>query len=145
MQTQDASNIQISLLLSPVVGMHWNEVSRLGEPINNHPDGIKLVGGERQTHNEIHADVFPFACRNVQRLQQSIMPHIIGLDPLTCVTFYNIASGLVLHSSSPELRFQVMIHLRATGVDGIFGSTSHIEYLLAQLIVLSNHQTVFEP
>jgi hypothetical protein len=65
MQTQDASNIQLSVLLGPVVGMDRNEVSRLSEPINDHLDGIILAGRERETDNEIHAAVFPFPCRNV--------------------------------------------------------------------------------
>jgi hypothetical protein len=60
MLTQDASNIQFSILLSPIVGVHQNEMSRLGELIDNHLDGIKLTYTERQTHNEIHACVFPF-------------------------------------------------------------------------------------
>jgi hypothetical protein len=46
MQTQDASHIQFSVLLSPVVHVHQNEMSKLGEPTDNHPDGIKL--GQRE-------------------------------------------------------------------------------------------------
>jgi hypothetical protein len=38
-----------------------------------------------------------------------------------------------------------MIHLCAAWVDGIFESVSFIEYLLAQLMVLQNHQTILEP
>jgi hypothetical protein len=38
-----------------------------------------------------------------------------------------------------------MIHLCIARVDGIFGSVSFVEYLLAQLVVLWNHQTVLEP
>jgi hypothetical protein len=47
MQTQDASNIQFNILLSPIVGVHWNEMSRLGEPINDHPYGDKFVSRAR--------------------------------------------------------------------------------------------------
>jgi hypothetical protein len=47
METQDLSNIQFSVLLSLVVGVHRNEMYRLGEPINNHPYGVKHVGRER--------------------------------------------------------------------------------------------------
>jgi hypothetical protein len=47
MQTQDASNIQLSVLLSPVVGVHRNDMRRLGESINNHPYGVELEGRER--------------------------------------------------------------------------------------------------
>jgi hypothetical protein len=43
-------------------------MSRLGEPINDHLDGVKLVGRERQTYNEIHVDVFPLPGRNIERL-----------------------------------------------------------------------------
>jgi hypothetical protein len=38
-----------------------------------------------------------------------------------------------------------MVHLRAARVKGIFESMSLIEYLLAQLMVLWNHQMVLEP
>jgi hypothetical protein len=64
-------------------------------------------------------------------LQQSSRSHVIGLDPSTHVAFINIARSVVLHSSPLELRFQIMIHLCATRVDGIFGSMSFIGYLLA--------------
>jgi hypothetical protein len=46
-QTQDMGNIQFSVLLSHVVGVHRNEVSRLGEPIHDCLDGVKLAGRER--------------------------------------------------------------------------------------------------
>jgi hypothetical protein len=32
-------------------------MSGLSKPIDDYPDGVKLVVGERQTHNEIHTDV----------------------------------------------------------------------------------------
>jgi hypothetical protein len=38
-----------------------------------------------------------------------------------------------------------MIHLCATGVYGIFGSVGFIKYLLAQTIVLGNHQLILKP
>jgi hypothetical protein len=106
-------------------------MSRLGEPIDDHPDGIKLVGRERQTHNKIHAYVFPFLGKNIQRLQQSGRSHMVDLDPSTRVALCNIASSLALHSSPLELCLQIMIHLHAARVDGIFGSMSFIEYLVA--------------
>jgi hypothetical protein len=145
MQTQDARNIKLSVLLSPVEGVHRNEMSRLGESVNDYPDGVKLTTGERQTHNEIHTDVFPFVGRNTQRLQQSRSPHMISLDPLTCGTFHNIASSLVLHMGPLELCLQIMIHFCAARVDGIFGNVSFIKYLLVRLIILWNHQTILEP
>jgi hypothetical protein len=73
------------------------------------------------------------------------MPHMISLDPSTCVTFRNIVSSLALHTGPLELCLQIMIHLCASRVDGIFGSVSFIKYLLAQPMVLWNHQMILEP
>jgi hypothetical protein len=47
MQAQDVSNIQFSVLISPVVGVHLNEMSRLGKTIDDYPNGVKLAGRER--------------------------------------------------------------------------------------------------
>jgi hypothetical protein len=116
-----------------------------GKSVDDYPDGVKLPAGERQTHNEIHTDVFPFPGRNTQRLQQSCMPHMISLDCSTRVAFRNIAYSLTFHMGPPELCLQIMIHLCAACVDGIFGSVSFIKYLLAQTMVLWNHQTILEP
>jgi hypothetical protein len=69
MQTQDVRNIQFSVLLSPVEGVHWDEMSGLGKSVDDHPNGVKLAVGERQTHNKIHTNVFLFPGRNTQRLQ----------------------------------------------------------------------------
>jgi hypothetical protein len=131
MQTQDVRNIQLSILFSPVEGVHRNKMSGLGKPVDDYPDGVKLAAGERWTHNEIHTDVFPFPGRNTQRLQHSCRPHMISLDPSTRVAFRNIASSLAFHMGPPELCLQIMIHLCAAWVDGIFGSVSFIKYLLA--------------
>jgi hypothetical protein len=130
---------------SPVEGVHQNEMSGLGESVYDNPNGVKLMAGERQTHNKIHTDVFPFLAREIHRLQQSRRPHMINLDPSTRTTFRNIASSLVLHTGPPELYLQIMIHLCAAQVDGIFGSVSFIKYLLAHLMVLWNHQMILEP
>jgi hypothetical protein len=145
MQTQEARNIQLGVLFSPVAGVHWNEMSGLGKSVDDYPDRVKLAVVERQTHNKIHTDVFPFLGRNTQRLQQSRRPHMISLDPSTCVTFRNIASSLMFQTGPPELCLQIMIHLCAAWVDRIFGSVSFIKYLLAQTMVLWNHQTILEP
>jgi hypothetical protein len=136
MQTHDTRNIQFSVLLSPIEGVHRNEMSRLGKSVGDYTNGVKLAAGERQTHNEIHTDIFSFLGRNTQKLQQSSRTHMIHFDPSTCVTFRHIASSLALRTGPPELCLQVMIHLCAAWVDGIFGSMSFIKYLLAQLMVL---------
>jgi hypothetical protein len=129
MQAHDARNIQFSILLSPV-GVHRNEMSKLGKSVDDYPNRVKHVAGEKQTHNKIYTDVLPFPGRNTQRLQQSSRPHMISLDPSTRAAFRNIASSLALHTGPPELCLQILIHLCAAQVDGIFRSVSFIKYLL---------------
>jgi hypothetical protein len=66
--------------------------------------------GARQTHNEVHADVFPFPPGNAQGLQVSGGPQMIGLDPLIGVTLGHIFYYLSLHSCSPKFLLQILIH-----------------------------------
>jgi hypothetical protein len=137
--------MQLNVLLSPIEGVDWNEMSRLDKSSDDYPNGVKLAAGERWSNNEIHTDVFSFPGRNTQRLQQSSMPHMITLDSSTCVAFHSIVSSLTLHTCPPELCIQFVIHLCATRWMEYFGCVSFINYLLVQLMVLWNHQTILEP
>jgi hypothetical protein len=83
MQAHDTINNQFSVLLSPLEGVHRNEMSILGKLVDDYPNRIKFAVGERQTQNKIHTDVLPFPGKNTQRLQQSNMPHMISLDTST--------------------------------------------------------------
>jgi hypothetical protein len=129
MQAQDARNIQFSVLLSTVEGVHRIVMSRLGKSVNDHPNRVKLAVGEGQAHNEIHTDVFPFSGRNILRECSNLAG--LSLDPSAHVTLRNIPSSLALHTGPPKLCHQIMIHLCAAQVDGLFGSVSFIKYLLA--------------
>jgi hypothetical protein len=64
-------------------------MSRFGQSVNDYSNGVKLVVGERQTDNEIHADAFPFPGRNTQGLEQSNKSHMVSLDPSTRVALRN--------------------------------------------------------
>jgi hypothetical protein len=81
-------------------------MSRLGKSVDNYPNGVKFVADERQTHNEIHTNVFPFLGRNTQRLQKSSKPHMISFGPSTRVTFCNIVSSLMLHTIHQNCHFK---------------------------------------
>jgi hypothetical protein len=63
------SNVDLSILLNIVAGVDGYEVSRSGESIHDQPNQIKLVGSQRQTHNEKHAYVIPHPIRNTKWLQ----------------------------------------------------------------------------
>jgi hypothetical protein len=124
--------------------MNWDEVSRLHEWINNHPDGIILAGSQRKTHDEIHTDVFPLPGRSIQQLQQTGRSEMICLDPSTSISFCNIASSLTHHSHPPELRSQIMVHLGAAKVNRVLGRVSFIKYLLLQSLATRNDYLVIE-
>jgi hypothetical protein len=124
--------------------MNRGELRKLSESINNHLDGIILAGSQRQIHDKIHTDGFPLPGMTFQRLQQIGMSEMIYLDPSTSVTFCNMVSSLVLHSCSPELCFQFMVHLGATRVDRIFGCMGFIKDL-SQPLVTQNDYSVIEP
>jgi hypothetical protein len=59
MQTYHACNIDFSILLDVIVGVHGYEVSIFGESVHNHPNRIILEGSQRQTYNEVHTNVIP--------------------------------------------------------------------------------------
>jgi hypothetical protein len=65
----------------------------------------------RQTHNEVHIDVFPFSLENAQRLQIFSWPQMMGLDTSTRVTLGHILLNFSLHSCPPEVLLQVLMHL----------------------------------
>jgi hypothetical protein len=125
--------------------MNRDEVSRLPESINNHPDGVILASNQRKTHDEIHTDVFPLLGRSIQRLQQTSRSDMICLDPLTSVALCNIASSFTLHSHPPKLCFQIMVHLGAARVNKILGCVSFIKDLLSQCLVTWNDYSIIEP
>jgi hypothetical protein len=73
----------------------------------------------RQTHNEVHADVFPFPLGNAQGLQVSGECQIIGLDSSTGVTLGYILCYLSLHPCPPKILLQILIHLVGSRMDRI--------------------------
>jgi hypothetical protein len=68
-----------------------------------------------------------------------------GLDSLAGVTIRYILSNFPLHSGPPVQGSEVMIHLVTAGVHGEFGKVSFIQYLLSELRVLGDNQSVSKP
>jgi hypothetical protein len=77
MQTQDVRNIQFSILLSPVEGVHQNVMSRLDKLVDDYPDGVKLAVGE-----------------DMSRIPKKIMS--LGLQEMNHSGQLKIMSGIVL-------------------------------------------------
>jgi hypothetical protein len=69
---------------------------------------------------------------------------MIGLDSLTGVTFGHILCYLSLHSCSPEILLQILIHLIGSWMDRIPRAMGLVHDLVAKLKVLQNHKAVLE-
>jgi hypothetical protein len=73
-------------MLDPLHSGYGYKVSRLGQAVHNDSYRVVTTRSVRQTHDLVHADVFPLPLGNAQWLQISSWPQMIGLDPLTPVT-----------------------------------------------------------
>jgi hypothetical protein len=101
--------------------------------------------GGRQTHNEVHIDVFPFSLGNAQGLEVSGRSQMIGIDSSTGITFGYILHYLSLHSRPPEILLQILIHLVGSRMNRISRAMSRIHDLAAKFKVLQNQKAVLEP
>jgi hypothetical protein len=120
-------------------------VSRLSQAVHNDSYRVVPTRGARQTHNEVHADIFPLPLGNAQRLQASSWPQMIGLDPSARVTLRHISCNFPLYSRPPEVLLQVLIHLVGSWVDRVSRAMSLIHDLAAKLEVLWDHKAILEP
>jgi hypothetical protein len=71
----------------------------------------------RQTHNDVHTDVFPFLLGNAQGLQISGGSQMIGLDPSTGVTVGHILCYLSFHYCPSKILLDILIHLVGSQMD----------------------------
>src|SRR4051812_3098059 len=90
-----------------------------GQSVHYDPDRVISPTRSRQSGDKVHSNRIPFPFRNLQWLQQSSGSLMSCLDSLTYITLGDIASNFSLHLMTPKLLFQVLIHLRSSGVDRI--------------------------
>jgi hypothetical protein len=130
--------VERGILSDPVCGGYVYKVSRLGQVVHNDPYQVVPMWGARQTHDEVHAYVFPLPLRNAQRLQISSWPQ------MTRVTLWHISCDFPLHSRPPEILLQILIHFVGSGVDEVSRAMGLIHDLAAKLKVLWDHKTILE-
>src|SRR5579883_3153911 len=93
------------------------------------------VGGNWQSNDEIHADVFPLPGWNRQRLQRTGYFQVAGLNPLASVTLGHILGDFSLHSGPPKILFHVLVHLGTAWVDCKSGLMCLIQNLFPELVI----------
>ena len=101
MQTNYLVNVDLRILLCPVGGVHWQEVSGLGQPVHNNPNGIMVPGGIGQSQYKVHANVLPFPRWYGKGLQRTCCLQVTGLDSLAGVTLRYVLGNFPLHSGPP--------------------------------------------
>ena len=101
MQTNYLVNVDFCILLCPVGGVYWQEVSGLGQPVHNNPNRIMVPGGIGQSHDKVHANVLPFPRWYGKGLQRACCLQVTGLDPLAGVTLGYVLGNFPLHSGPP--------------------------------------------
>ena len=113
-QFNDLREVQLSIVGWSVCRSYQNEMSWLGQAINNHPYGIVTFLSRAKPNNEIQADFLPLPTQNRQRLQQSCRFKVNCLYPAAGITPSNISCYFFLHLGPPEMRLQVLIHFATT-------------------------------
>jgi hypothetical protein len=88
----------------------------------------------RQSHNEIHSNLFPLPLKYLQRLQHSSGSFMLILDSLTGDANGNILDNISLHSISLIGCLDIMVHLIPSRMNGISGLVSLTKYLILQFL-----------
>jgi hypothetical protein len=87
------------------------EVSYLGQSVHSYPKGIVSRLSPRQSHDEIHSNLFPLSLGYLQKLQHPSGPLMLDFDSLTCVAKSNIHGNMSLNSVPPIGCLEIMVLL----------------------------------
>jgi hypothetical protein len=116
MQTDYPSHIQLYKLRSGVDCLDGYEVSYLSQSVHNYPKRIISRLGPRQSHNEIHSNLFPLRLWYFQKWQQSSRWLMLDLDFLIGVANGNIPSNISLYSPLRTIScLEIVVHLIPSG------------------------------
>src|SRR3954465_8546258 len=116
-----------------------------GQSVHYDPDRVISPTISRQSGDKVHSNRIPFPFRNLQWLQQSCGSLMSRLDSLTYITLGDIASDFSLHLMPSELFFQILIHLRSSGVDRIKSIMSFLQNNFFQLRICWYTKASFVP
>src|SRR4051812_46850906 len=116
-----------------------------GQSVHYDPDRVISPTRSRQSGDKVYSNRIPFPFRNLQWLQQSCESLMSRLDSLTYITLGDIASDFSLHLMPPKLLFQILIHLRSSGVDRIKSIMSFLQNHFFQLRICWYTKASFVP
>jgi hypothetical protein len=120
-------------------------VSYLGPSVHNYPKGIISRLSPRQSHDEIHSNLFLLPLGYLQGLQQSSGSLMLGLDSLTGVAKSDILDNTSLHSVPPIGCLEIMVRLIPSWMNGISKLVSLTKYLILRFLDVRHIDTSFVP
>ena len=121
MQAYCSGDIQVSQLVSPIGGVHWNEMGNLGQTVNDDPDGVMTSVGSWKSGDKIHPDFIPFPLGNFQGLKESSGSLMFSFDLLTHITLGYERANYSLHPMLPKFLTKILVQFGSTRVNGVRG------------------------
>src|SRR3954471_7912404 len=145
MERNNLGNVQVCQLTSRYRLLDRQEMSNLGESVDDDKDGIMTLPRSRKTGDEVHLNLVPFPFRNREWLQSSSRSLMFCLDAMTNVTFINITSNVLLHARPPVPLTNVLVHLGTTrvnrqrGIVSFFHNMRSLVQVPMPALAVSNH------
>src|SRR3954471_13736097 len=117
MERNNLGNVQVCQLTSRYRLLDRQEMSNLGESVNDDKDGIMTLLRSRKTGDEVHFNLVPFPFRNREWLQSTSRSLMFCFDATTNITLINITSNVLFHVGPPVPLSNVLVHLGTTRVN----------------------------
>src|SRR3954463_1388679 len=117
MEGNNSGHVQVCQLTSRYRLLDRQEMSNLGESVNDDKDGIMTLLRSRKTGDEVHFNLVPFPFKNREWLQSSSRSLMFCFDVTANVTFINITSNVLFHDKAPVPLTNVLVHLGTATVN----------------------------
>jgi hypothetical protein len=116
-----------------------------GQSVHNYPNGIISKLSTRQTHDDIHTNLFPLPLEYLQWLQQHSRSLMLGIDSMIGAAKGNILGIISLHSIPPIGCLEIIVHLIPSWKNVISRLMSLPRYLVLQLLDVRHTDPSFVP
>ena len=93
-------------------------MSHFSEFVDDNEYSIIATIGLWKPSHEVHLNVVKLPFWNGKRLEETSWPLVFCFHSSADITFIHELSNLALHSSPPIRLLEVLVHLRASRVDG---------------------------
>src|SRR3954463_13019827 len=117
MEGNNSGHVQVCQLTSRYRLLDRQEMSNLGESVNDDKDGIMTLLRSGKSGDEVHFNLVPFPFRNREWLQSSNRSLMFSFHATANVTLINITRNVLFHVGPPVPLTNVLVHLGTTRVN----------------------------